>query len=226
MSLPPTPVIDGDGSSNKELQAAGPDRPPATQPGTLPPKPSVSFEEYLYYADITRKEEEAANALYLAARGPTTFSNLISNPFSKRPTPSLPPSTTGDAAANEKAAARVVAAKSDGLDGKDGDIIVGVSPDEWKQASRAMRTASWGGVFYLITTDILGPFSTPSVLCNTDRAHCMAGTRVANQRTDGPLRRWATAPVSPCTPSLASCRTSMFASGQLRLGPRGTNGSF
>lgn len=35
-----------------------------------------------------------------------------------------------------------------------------ISDDEWVQASRAARTATWGAVFYLITTDILGPFST------------------------------------------------------------------
>ena len=36
-----------------------------------------------------------------------------------------------------------------------------VSEAEWKNASRAVRTAGWSSVFYLITTDILGPFSTP-----------------------------------------------------------------
>lgn len=32
---------------------------------------------------------------------------------------------------------------------------------EWFHASRALRTATWGAVFYLITTDILGPYSVP-----------------------------------------------------------------
>ena len=36
-----------------------------------------------------------------------------------------------------------------------------VSDDEYVTASRAARSATWGAVFYLITTDILGPFSTP-----------------------------------------------------------------
>lgn len=36
-----------------------------------------------------------------------------------------------------------------------------VTEAEWKNASRAVRTAGWSSVFYLITTDILGPFSTP-----------------------------------------------------------------
>ena len=29
---------------------------------------------------------------------------------------------------------------------------------EWTNASRAFRTATWAACFYLITTDILGPF--------------------------------------------------------------------
>lgn len=37
---------------------------------------------------------------------------------------------------------------------------VGEDP-EWKQAARAMRTASWGTIFYVITTDILGWGSCP-----------------------------------------------------------------
>ena len=35
-----------------------------------------------------------------------------------------------------------------------------ITDQEWVNASRAARTATWGAVFYLITTDILGPFST------------------------------------------------------------------
>ncbi len=33
-----------------------------------------------------------------------------------------------------------------------------ITDDEWRNASRALRTASWGAGFYLITTDILGPY--------------------------------------------------------------------
>ncbi|KAG0650724.1 hypothetical protein D0Z07_2310 [Hyphodiscus hymeniophilus] len=36
-----------------------------------------------------------------------------------------------------------------------------VSTEEWEQASRAGRTASWGAIFYLTVTDILGPTSAP-----------------------------------------------------------------
>ena len=36
-----------------------------------------------------------------------------------------------------------------------------ITDEEWSRASRAVRTASWGAVFYLLTMDILGPFSVP-----------------------------------------------------------------
>lgn len=36
--------------------------------------------------------------------------------------------------------------------------------NEWQTASKARRTATWGAVFYLITTDILGPSSVPWAL--------------------------------------------------------------
>lgn len=35
---------------------------------------------------------------------------------------------------------------------------ISISDDEWVDASRALRTATWGACFYLITTDILGPY--------------------------------------------------------------------
>jgi len=38
-----------------------------------------------------------------------------------------------------------------------------ITDEEYVQASRAVRTATWGAVSYLITTDILWPFSTPQV---------------------------------------------------------------
>ncbi|KAJ5215108.1 hypothetical protein N7468_010787 [Penicillium chermesinum] len=36
-----------------------------------------------------------------------------------------------------------------------------ITEAEWTNASRALRTASRGAIFYLITTDILGPFGLP-----------------------------------------------------------------
>jgi hypothetical protein len=38
---------------------------------------------------------------------------------------------------------------------------VSVTEEEWKTAARALKTTSWGTVFFLITTDILGWGSCP-----------------------------------------------------------------
>jgi hypothetical protein len=45
-----------------------------------------------------------------------------------------------------------------------GDSYAVVSQEEWDQASRACRTATWSAVFYLVTTNIMGPYSVPYVL--------------------------------------------------------------
>lgn len=134
--------------------------------------PNVSFEEYLYYATITRAEEKAE--LENTPKEKRTLKGMIKNRFnSTKPatSPSPPdPVPVGD----EKV----------GLDGDEKVAGDGASPnpdagapvqlrhythtsqvsdEEWKMLSRAVRTSGWSTCFYLITTDILGPFSTPYV---------------------------------------------------------------
>jgi amino acid permease len=41
----------------------------------------------------------------------------------------------------------------------------GITESEWEHAQRAVRTASWGSIFYLIATDLLGPNSVPWAFC-------------------------------------------------------------
>ena len=38
------------------------------------------------------------------------------------------------------------------------DVRMAITETEWTNANRAFRTATWAACFYLITTDILGPF--------------------------------------------------------------------
>lgn len=175
MSLPVAPMLGGD-------DGPGDIRRPSliNEPEDFDPMhtanahdPSITFEEYLYYADITRAEEAAANERYVAARGPTTFMSLLRDRFStgrqavqaaSPPTDEKQEAVTATGAENANVAEKAHAA--DGADANgtangNGELIHGVSAQEWKQASRAIRTAGWGGVFFLITTDILGPFSTP-----------------------------------------------------------------
>ena len=115
--------------------------------------PLVSFEEYVYYASITRAEENIANEAYVLAQGPKSVKKMIMGRFSKGHHANATP-------VNES---EVVASEKDGVPSSPNASGRGVTDAEWKQASRALRTCGWGSIFYLITTDILGPFSTPYV---------------------------------------------------------------
>jgi hypothetical protein len=113
---------------------------------------SISFEEYVHYAALTRADEKAANEVFLRRRGPRTFKNTIQSRFSK-----------GNSNHEINAPDHHLDEKNldDKTDSPRGSDNMNVSTSEWNNASRALRTAGWGSVFFLITTDILGPFSTP-----------------------------------------------------------------
>ncbi|KAJ7105365.1 putative amino acid transporter [Mycena epipterygia] len=91
--------------------------------------PDVTFEEYYYYAQLTRAEEDSQPATGYE-------SNLLSLVF--------PSKSQGGVVREKSSSSNAV-----------------ISDEEWTDASRALRTATRGAVFYLITTDILGPFGLP-----------------------------------------------------------------
>ena len=103
--------------------------------------PNVTFEEYAYYARLSREEEDRLESTQGRSKG------FLSVLFPSK-------SNTGDLAnsspvRNEK--------------GEKGQDIshMRISDDEWTNADRALRTATASAIFYLITTDILGPFGLP-----------------------------------------------------------------
>ncbi|KAE8452521.1 hypothetical protein EG329_000424 [Mollisiaceae sp. DMI_Dod_QoI] len=121
--------------------------------------PSVTFEEYMYYGAITRAEEKVANERYKELAGPRTFKSMIKNRFSKghqhTEAQSINSPGVDNGSTDEKSGfpnEKTVAPKRN---------LGNVSDAEWRTASRAVRTAGWSSIFYLITTDILGPFSVP-----------------------------------------------------------------
>lgn len=129
--------------------------------------PTVTFEELTYWAKIEREmeEEEFRHFKTLTTNG--TFLENVKGYFSSdhykeaRKTEDVSRSLQ----ANEETTQW--GEKSLSTDVKN----VGTSNThdydaEWRQAARALRTASWGGVFYLITTDILGWGQTPYVFAN------------------------------------------------------------
>jgi hypothetical protein len=124
--------------------------------------PTVTFEEYVYWAKIERAEEYENNRLYKEERGPLNFTKVIKNRFSK------------GIHHEEKKKREAALAAIGGITGSEtdekGGIITDISTpprsgavteEEWKTAARALKTASWGTIFFLVTTDILGWSSTP-----------------------------------------------------------------
>lgn len=107
--------------------------------------PNVSFEEYMHYAAITRADDRVLEA---PTDGALKVSGLKGFGLFKGTKASVAAPTTTELTEKE------VGASPDR-----GQPLV-ISDTEYVQASRAVRTATWGAVFYLITTDILGPYST------------------------------------------------------------------
>lgn len=126
-------------------------------PGYIKPQqrllhdPNVTFEEYHYYALKTREEEieidrndpnagktRLVDIIFPPKKGPGADGQVVSAPQGPEEAEKRRSSVNVNFA---NAAARAV-----------------ITDEEWKNASRAFRTATWAACFYLITTDILGPF--------------------------------------------------------------------
>lgn len=129
--------------------------------------PTVTWEEFCYWAKVERELEEEE---YLRYRKNTSGQGFVgsikgyftSNAYNDAKEKNEP--TGALAERSEKAAAM------DSDDSSPTRIAPEPESDldaEWRQASRALRTAGWGAVFYLITTDILGWGQTPYVFANT-----------------------------------------------------------
>jgi len=106
--------------------------------------PSITIEEYMHYAAITRADDRNVDAPH--TDNAMKVAGLKSlNPFAKKREPAVATTTE----LNEKATTE---------SSPNGRFVI--TEEEYIQASRAVRTATWGAVFFLLTTDILGPFST------------------------------------------------------------------
>jgi hypothetical protein len=117
---------------------------------------TVTFEEYSYWAKLERADEMERNRLYVEKRGPMSVTKVIKNRFSKGV-------HHEEAKEQADAAARAAADghQKGGVMAANNPASLSVTDEEWKTAARALKTASWGTVFFLITTDILGWGSCP-----------------------------------------------------------------
>jgi hypothetical protein len=107
--------------------------------------PSVTFEEYHYYALKTREIQDTEAVTDIK---PTGILQILFPPKSTAPETSTTSPPSGGEGEKTSADATGVSA--------DGRLVI--TDKEWTDASRAMRSATAAACFYLITTDILGPF--------------------------------------------------------------------
>jgi hypothetical protein len=103
--------------------------------------PRVTFEEYMYYAALSRAEEDAS-----AASKPKIGLADVLLPSRNGGVRELKGSATSSSEAIHE------------LNLSDPRVRATISDEEWTNASRALRTATAAACFYLITTDILGPY--------------------------------------------------------------------
>lgn len=123
---------------------------------------TVTYEEYTYWAKIEREMETEENKVFQAEHG-SPLAESIRNVFSKSGREKTKAAKEARLQTlkelNEKQPAGVV---TDVVDNSHtAESALKVSDAEWRNAARALRTASWGQMFFLITTDILGWSGAP-----------------------------------------------------------------
>ncbi|KAL1857235.1 hypothetical protein Plec18170_003354 [Paecilomyces lecythidis] len=138
-ALPPSAVAD----TEKRLQDDSNESPPRTGTAIKPQHrrlhdPDVTFEEYHYYALKTREEEKNSppavptisiwKALFKGAGQPETDE---------------PEESASQTEERSNVLNMNLANRANRLE---------ITDEEWVNASRMMRTASWGACWYLITT--------------------------------------------------------------------------
>lgn len=129
--------------------------PPVLQGhGSIYNDTSITFESYRYWADRSREVERhiCTNNVGFQHMG-----KLMLGKTSKASEPEMDtPITTSEKLANANPANTSGSSSTDSNPDR-----WGITETEWEHAQRAARTATWGSIFYLITTDILGPTSVP-----------------------------------------------------------------
>ena len=137
----------------------------------------VTFEEYLHYAKMSRDEETrlyGPGSDFQGGPGPAKsfFMRTVARKQSDARADPAKRLSISEAAFGGKDGAFPSDNKETSFAGKETSVEGNgaaahgdtdrweITDQEWVNASRAARTATWGAVFYLITTDILGPFST------------------------------------------------------------------
>jgi hypothetical protein len=139
--------------------------------------PSVTFEEFTYWAKIERELEDEDYRRYTAVTGGGGILGSIKGYFKNNPYEDAKIQESRELQANEQSLQvsekKANVASNSASDSSDEGAVSPIGPPpyeldaEWRLAARALRNAGWGTIFYLITTDILGWSQTPYVFANT-----------------------------------------------------------
>lgn len=105
----------------------------------LPDGSKPNIETYMYYAKIQREKEAALSAREDAEGG--HWGSLISRKFGR--------------SYEQNSVASVHSGDDKGAPSSEHAVGAAVIEGEYRAASSALRTATWGSVFYLITTGTL-----------------------------------------------------------------------
>ena len=166
-------------------------KPSLHRPGTIDSRPSLaesligtdavrtsglsnsrpSFEEYIYWAQLTRanEDDEDPSSKYTIFGWDVRRIGLLK---STSPPPRDSCFTGSQAQGNRERERHGMMLEHQPLPGDPNVSLamsgrppseghIPISNEEYERASRAARTASWSAMFYLMTMDILGPFSVP-----------------------------------------------------------------
>jgi hypothetical protein len=134
--------------------------------------PNVTFEEYTYWAKIEREMEDEEHRRYVPSENGGILGSL-KDLFFKNPLEEAAIHNSRELQSNEET--NQWSDKKAGVAINNNEKSMSPTPPsdvydldaDWRRASRALRNASWGAIFYLITTDILGWSQTPYVFANT-----------------------------------------------------------
>lgn len=126
--------------------------------------PNITLEEYMFYAALSRRADEQLNGPNKNV-GKISWVPRFGQEYDADANIAKLRGTQSEQVDEKKSQIESEATSSPHVGSHNGSLTwLGIEEDEWTQANRALRTASWGAIFYLITTDILGPFSVPWAL--------------------------------------------------------------
>ncbi|KAJ5800258.1 uncharacterized protein N7518_002326 [Penicillium psychrosexuale] len=115
---------------------------------------SITFENYVYWAKRSREVEKHIST------DDVGFAHLSNKLFRKKKSDALV-IMQGEIEEQDAPVMKESSKPTNTMNGASTSDGWGITETEWEQAQRAARTATWGSIFYLISTDILGPTNVP-----------------------------------------------------------------